>query len=355
MAFAEITVKDISPKENDVAISLDTIFSFRLFPVGNGTSIDIDTLSIEVKETTHGHGTNTYTFTNSSSQVTVTTSGNSYKVEVDVDPDGSNKFSSRSTVVLTVNVSSTGALAMRQFKANYKTVDINQLSALIDVTSTFTEIGINYEQGRINLGGTTCSFTYNNWVQTVVPVVFLNDIPQSSSGYSINYTDGKIIFNPALSSGYNTTDIFTTSLYAPPDRVNCDYFYSCFSNQQLISFMKMGLTYFNANYPISNYTLTSSDPGAIAAAVIGASYYLYNSVVAGFLNQQWRVQWGEEEWHDLIGVATTMKENTSKILEEIKEAKKHTLTKNIIGIVTTDYTLPGGRSRMFRSMFGGQT
>lgn len=353
MALAQIAVKDLEPVERTQAIPLDTVFSFRLFPVGSSTSIDIDTLSITVKETTSSHGSNTYNLTNSSSAVTVTSSGDSYSVSVDVDPDGTNNFSSNSMISLTINVSDTDGNAMRTFRTDYKVVDFNQLGALIELTRDFTEISVNYEQGRIDLGGRNVTFTYDNWSGTIPPVVYKNDIPIGSSGnYSVNYSSGKLVFSNSLSSGFNTTDIFTSTLYAPPDRVNCDYHYSCFTNAQLINFMKLGLTYFNASVPATNYTLNAGDPGATAAMLIGATYYLYNTVLSGFLNQQWRVQWGEEEWQELINVATTAKENAAKLMEEIKDAKRHTLTKNIVGIVVPSHTLPGGRSRFFSALFG---
>ena len=353
MAFANILVKELNPESGNTSIPRETVFSFRLAPAGSSTSIDIDTLVIEIKVLTK-NGAFTYDLTNSSDEVTVTQKGNSYKVEIDVDPDGAINFESQESITLKINVSdetSPTALAMRTFNAGYKVINMSQLDALSDITSQFTEVPINYEQGRIALDGSEANFTWKNWMSTIDPVVYKNDI-LIGSGYTPNYVSGKLAFSPVLSSGYNKTDIFDTALYEPIDRINCDYRYSTFTTEQLISFMKVGLADFNSSYPITNHTLSTPNQAVQGAALLGGAYYLYNAVVAGFLNQQWRVQWGEEEWRDLIGIAKEMKENTKAAFERISEAKRHSLAKGTQGIVVPEFTLPGGRSRFFSYIFG---
>lgn len=350
MANANILVKELYPVNGDNSISKETVFSFRLAPAGISTTIDISTLAIEVKVTTR-NGTFTYTLTNSSDEVTVVQKGNSYAVEVDVDPDGATNFDSQNTVTLKINVDDSDGNSMRTYNAAYRVINSNQLTALVDLTSSFTEIPINYEQGRISLDGSETTFTYNNWMPTIDPIVYKNDI-MIGGGYTVNYTLGKLTFNPVLSSGYNKTDIFNTALYEPIDRINCDYRYSVFTTSQLISFMRAGLADFNSSYPLSNYTLSTPNQAVQGAALLGGAYYLYNAVVAGFINQQWRVQWGEESWQEAADVAKTMKENTKGVFERIIEAKRHTLAKGVQGIVIPQYTLPGGRSRFFTYLFG---
>lgn len=350
MSFANIIVKELDPPKGDQAIARETVFTFRLAPVGSSTTIDISTLDIEIKVQTSS-GTFTYDITYTSSEVTYTIKGNSYLIEVDVDPDGAVNFDSNETITLTINVDDTDGNSMRQFQTNYRVVNMTQLTALVDLTSEFTEIPINYEQGRISYDGSECNFTWKNWMATQTPVVYVNDM-MKNSGYTPSYVEGKLTFSPVLSSGYNKTDIFNTALYEPIDRVNCDYWYSCFSTKQLTSFMKVALADFNASYPVSSYGVTSSNQAVQAALLLGGAYYLYNAVVAGFLNQQWRVQWGEEEWQNLLNVAEKMKENTKSVFERISEAKRHTLAKGVQGIVIPEYSLPGGRSRFTSILFG---
>lgn len=353
MAYANILVKELSPASGDQSISRETVFSFRLAPAGSSTTIDISTLTIEVKVLT-GSGTFTYNLTSSSDEVTTTVKGNSYAVEIDVDPDGAINFESKDSVMLKINVddeTSPTPLHMRQFVASYQVVNMLQIDALNSITSPFTEVPINYEQARISLDGSEASFTWKNWMSTYDPVVYKNDI-LIGSGYTPNYTDGKLSFSPVLSSGYNKTDVFDTALYEPIDRVNCDYRYSVFTIQQLISYMRAGVANFNASFPISSYTVNTQNQAVQGAALFGGAYYLYNAVVAGFINQQWRVQWGEEEWQEALNIAKTMKENTKSVFDQIIEAKKHTLAKGIQGIVVPEYTLPGGRSRFFSYLFG---
>lgn len=350
MSYANILVKEISPISGNMAIPLDTIFQFKLVPY-NGSTINIETLEIEVKIQSSAQGTITYNFTHDSPEATYVGIGDTYSISVDVDAENSINFNSNDVITISIDIEDVLNASMRTFYLSYKTIDMNQISAFQDLTRHFTDIIINQEEGRLNYAGTVATFTWQNWLTTVEPEVFINDLLSDGSGYTVDYTNGKITFASALSTGRNKVDSNDATLYEPIDRVNTNYRYSCFTIGQMVSFMDMALKEFNANYPMSNYSITSTHTAAKAAMILGGSYYLYNNILSGFINQQFRVQWGEEEWKDLIDVARTMKENTKEVFKNIIESKKHVLA-NPQGIIVPEYTLPGGRSRFFSFVFG---
>lgn len=349
MAYAKIYVKEIKPLSDDNSISTETVFSFKLTPY-DGDTINTSTLSIRV--TINGSmGQRIVTLTDASPEITLTASGDSYKVEIDMDPDNPVNFNSGDQITLQVDVQNSIGDSMKRFTTGYGVVNESQLEAFIDLTSTFTEVTSNFEPGRLTIDGAKANFTWKNWVNTFTPEIYKNGM-LIDSGYTVNYTDGYLNFNPSLSTGFNKTDSFNSSLYEPGDIINANYKYSCFSVKELISFMKIGLAEFNANYPASQFNITSNDPFAKAAALIGGSYYLYNAVVSGFINQQWRVQWGEDNWKDSVDIAKTMKENTKGVFEKIKESKRHRLAQGTIGIIVPEFSLTGGRSRFFSYLYG---
>ncbi len=349
MAFAQINVKELSPRADGSPIPTTTVFSFRLKPY-NGETVDISTLSVEVRMQ-GSQGSRTLTLTEADTdEITTTAVGDSYQVTVDIDPDGSSNFETGESVRLQINVSNGSAIAMRQFNADYQVVDGAQLDALRAVTSDLTEVTVNQEQGRIDYSGNVVKFTWDQWVSSYTPEIYKNDV-LINSGYTIDYVNGELTFATALSTGRNYVDSDDSDLTEAADRINVTYKHSHFSEQELITFMQIALSEFNGSWPISNHNLFTTQPSARAATILGGAYYLYLAVLSGFINQQIRVKWGEDEWQNLVSVAEKAKENVKERFESLKEAKKHTLA-SPTGIVVPEFTLPGGRSRYFSFVFG---
>ena len=349
MSYANILVKEITPSPNSMSIPLDTVFKFKLVPY-NGTTININTLEIII-QINSSQSNITYTFDSTSDQVSYVGIGNTYAIEIDVDTENSINFNSNDVINLKIDVMDTLNSAMRTMNISYRTIDIAQINAFQDITRHFTEIYVNQEEARLDYAGTIASFTWRNWLTTYEPEVFINDMLSDGSEYAVNYTSGSLTFASALSTGRNKVDSNDVDLYEPIDRVNANYKFSCFTVQQTVSFMEMALSEFNSIYPISHYNTTSTYTTAKAAMILGGSYYMYNHILSGFINQQFRVMFGEDEWKDLIDIAKTMKENTKEVFDKIKESKQHTLV-SPQGIVVPEFTLPGGRSRFFSFVFG---
>ena len=343
LAYANILVKNVTPRENDRSIPLNTIFKFDLVPF-NGATLDMSTFSVAVR-ISGGPTKVTQNLTFVQGDDGLTLVGNDtdgYSVSLDVFTNFDTNFDNQQSVVLTINVSDTDATpnAMRQVRLQYHTVRRDQLDAFKDLISEVTEISVYREQARINSDGTVATFTYRNWNWDFDPVIYKNGLIMES-GYSIDKLAGKITFDSALDT-YQGSEVV--------DIIEADYRFSVFSDSELINFMYTALTYFNAAPRHSSFSLSGAPASAQAAILYGGAFNAINSILWGFLNQQSRVKWGETEWKDLQSMLQNMRDTYKGEMDKILEYKKLRLPA-IGAVAVPEYNLPGGRSRFFRYLY----
>jgi hypothetical protein len=337
MAYANILVRNENPKDKFDSVPLNSKFSFDLVPY-NGDIIDIDTLTINVE--VKSQNTQKYTFTNTSTEnITLTGSETvGYKVVIDISPSFDIKFNEKSQIEIKIEVSNSLAVAMKRVTFTYRTLRLDQMEALMDLLSEMTEVCVYQEQGRILDEGNEVSFTWDNWSAIEDPVIYKNDIIVST-GFTIDKTNGKLIFSTPL----KYTD--------PTDRIEADYKHGVFTQEQLVNFMKIGLSVYNSYPRASNYSIQGAPVSAQAAIILGGAYYAICSILAGLINQQSRVRWGDEQgWEKAQQIMQTLKENYKGSLDKIYEMKKMKLAQPM-AIVLPEYSLPGGRSRFFRYLY----
>lgn len=337
MAYANIIIRNIKPKNNSSAISLDSIISFDMIPT-NGDEIDISTL--EVKININGmHGNQNYTFNSSSPQVSYTGgSTTGYKLKIDMFPDSEYKFDESSFIKMSINVRNTSGDRAKPVSINYNSVSLDQLEALIDLLSEVMEVTVDRELGRFIDNGTTVSFTWDNWSVIEEPLIYKNDV-LLTSGYAVNKQTGIVTFDVPL----RTTD--------PVDRIEADYKHGVFTQSELINFMEIGLAEYNAQPRHSSWNLQNAPAQAQAAIIIGGAYWAICALLLGLINQQSRIRWGNEDnWDKVQSMLTTLKENYKSSVQKLFEAKKLVLAQPL-GIVIPQYVLPGARSRFFRYLY----
>lgn len=343
MAYANILIKNIFPRENNRSIPLDAIFKFDLVPF-NGATLDMSTFSVAVR-ISGGPTAVTQNIIFAQGDSGLVLSGNDtdgYSVSLDVFSNFDVNFDDQQTIVLTINVSDAETIPnpMRQVRLKYHTVRRDQLDAFKDLISEVTEISVYREQARINADGTVATFTYRNWNWDFDPVVYKNGLIMES-GYSVDKLTGKITFDTALDT-YQDSEVI--------DVIEADYKFSVFTDSELISFMYTALTYFNAAPRHSSYSLSSAPASAQAAILYGGAFNAINAILWGFLNQQSRVKWGETEWKDLQGMLQSMRDVYKGEMDKIIEYKKLRLPA-IGAIAVPEYSLPGSRSRFFRYLY----
>jgi hypothetical protein len=184
---------------------------------------------------------------------------------------------------------------------------------------------------------TIYSLAYQNWNKDPKPLVRLNNRIIDDGWYSD--WNGKI---------------YLDGLMAPEDSINVTYNFSYFSDEEILSFLNLGLQMMNSTPPASIvYTNLNNMPIEWNAPVL-----LYAAVVAikrlifGLNFQERSIIFGEPEAaRNAISVFQQLYQEYSTQWAEIKKDAK---TRKLYGMamyVTPEYTLPGGRSRWFRYLY----
>jgi len=187
---------------------------------------------------------------------------------------------------------------------------------------------------------TIYSLAYQNWNQSPRPIVRLNN-RIIDDGWMVDY-NGRIYFD---------------SLMAPEDSVNVAYNFRYFSEEEILSFLDLGLKIMNSTPPASETysTLVSMPTSWDAPVLLYAAITALKRLIFG-LNWQEKfviftrpddpnaTQQAIQNFKDLYTDYSTL------WMEVKKDAKTRKLPQMAI-YVTPEYTLPGGRSRWFRYMF----
>lgn len=338
--FANIIIRNLKPRDKSDSIALNTVFSFDLIPFG-GDEIDITTLYMSLKVTNTNIQSQNYNFTYNDTY-NVTTIGDQqkgYRVSLDISPDYDTKFDSNSNIELKISVNNTAGTPMRRAIYHFSALNLSNIESLMDLLSEVTEISVLAEQGRISADGKTVTFTWDNWSLIEDPVVYKNDVI-ITSGFRINKSRGHIVFDSPLRNG------------DPTDRVEADYKHGVFTQEQLVRFMEKGIAVYNAYPRQTNYGIKNAPIYARAALEIGGAYFALSAILNGLINQQSLVRWGDpDKRSEIEGIIKSNMSEYKAILDKIYEMKKLRLA-HPLSMVLVEYTLPGGRSRFFRNIFG---
>lgn len=190
---------------------------------------------------------------------------------------------------------------------------------------------------KISTFSTVYGFAYENWLRDPKPIVRVNN-RITDDGWHADYM-GKVYFD---------------SLMAPEDSIATAYTFSYFSNEELLSFLNMGLRMMNGLPPASEYYNNLS----FAPVIWDAGILLYAAILAlkrlifGLSWQEKRIIYGRPE--DAQHAAQLYQDLYKSYQETWTEFGKNVKTRKLPGIalgVTPEYTLPGGRSRWFRYLY----
>ncbi len=345
MAYANIRVQNIKPNDRDTSIAITSEIGFDLIPF-SGSTININTLSVFMISQgglTNRTETRTLAYGESAIRILRGSPADGYVIRIDPTPTSAINFQSNERLEFRIDVSDSEGVAMRRTILKYESVNMQQFDALSDLIREIAEIGINYEPGRIEKDLTSVGFTYRNWslVEERAPKLFKNDIECESTDYTVFHDEGKVTWLENLRNG-ETVDI-----------INANYHYSLLSDAQMISYMKSALAHYNAYRPMTSFSLKNAPKPAEAAILFGAASLAFGAIQAGWNNQQFRVQFGDDKEaqsvkENIISSRDYYKEQNTKILEE----KKYNLARPV-SLVIPEFTLPGGRNRFFRYMYKG--
>ena len=198
---------------------------------------------------------------------------------------------------------------------------------------------INYTSftSKTSRFSTIYELAYNNWNQDPRPKVRLNN-RIVDDGWIVDW-NGRIFFD---------------GMMAPEDSVNVTYNFAYFKNEEILSFLNMGLQMMNSTPPSSIYypTLMNMPGEWNAPVVLYAAVLALKRLIFGLNFQEKRVIFGTpEEARAAIQTFQSLYQDYNTTWLEIKKNAKTQKLYGMSQIITPEFTLPGGRSRWMRYMF----
>ena len=195
-------------------------------------------------------------------------------------------------------------------------------------------------RSRKSKKSTIYSCVFRNWDREWKPIVRING-RIAEDGWYADY-DGKLYFDRVMS---------------PEDVVEVTYKFACFSDNDLVGFLRWGLMQMNAVPPASEAYRSIDQAPAIwnAPILLGAAIQaLKRAIFAMTVLQEKRAIYGgadDDEWAKLaMETFKSLYTDYTALWDNASKEVKKRLPKIAIN-VTPEYTLPGGRSRWFRYLY----
>lgn len=221
-------------------------------------------------------------------------------------------------------------------------IRINDLRvALSQMIGCAQKIPIFHEQAVPDPTNQKFKFTFNKWNQAFGTRIYRNN-KQIEDGIEINYFRGFVTFDQPISD-YDT--------------INADYNFRWFSDEELDRFLENAI-FINNMYPPATpqYNLANFPDNIIPIILYGAAKDAIREMLMCLNFQQpQQVFGGMEAAQKAFSNMETLKKNYEEEVTRLLEQKKFGKYPKIRSVVTPEFTLPGGRSRWFRYMFGGGT
>jgi hypothetical protein len=179
---------------------------------------------------------------------------------------------------------------------------------------------------------------YKNWRDDPRPMVRINNVIVDD-GWTVDMNGNLTLAEPA----------------DPEDQVFVNYYFACFSEEEILNFLNEGLYMMNSTPPASEaYTSICSAPFAWRAAIVlYASIQALRRLIFGFNIQERAIMFGEdpEAAQRAIQNYKDLLQSYTDLWNEIRKDAKTRRLPAIYQFVSPEYTLPGGRSRWFRYLY----
>lgn len=212
--------------------------------------------------------------------------------------------------------------------------------ALSEMICCAQKIPVYHEQAIPDVGNQKFKLTFPRWNQAFGTRIYRNNKLIEGS-YEINYFRGTVLFDNPLSDF---------------DTVHADYNFRWFEDEQLDVFLSNALSIANFYPPQSSYDLTTVPNVYIPLVLYGAAKDALRELLMCLNFQQpQQVFGGQEAAQKAFSNMETLKKNYEEEFTKLLEQKKFGRYPRTRAIVTPEFTLPGGRSRWFKYMFGGGT
>lgn len=210
--------------------------------------------------------------------------------------------------------------------------------ALSEMICCAQKIPVYHEQALPDVDNQKFKVTFSRWNQAFGTKIYRNNKLVEDS-YEINYFKGTILFDNPLSDF---------------DMVHADYNFRWFADEQLDRFLLNSLAIVNLYPAQSAYGITTVPDIYIPLMLYGAAKDAIRELLMCLNFQQpQQVFGGADAAQKAFSNMETLKKNYEEEFTRLLEQKKYGKYPRTRMIVTPEFTLPGGRSRMFRYMFGG--
>jgi len=211
-------------------------------------------------------------------------------------------------------------------------------TALTQMICCAQKIPVYHEEGIPDADNVKFKFTFPQWNQAYGTRIYRNN-KLVENGISINYFRGYVVFDEAVSDF---------------DVIHADYNFRWFSDEDLDRFLSNALHVINSYPAQTHFDLFYLPDNYIAALLYGAAKDAIRELLMCLQFQQpQQVFGGSEAAQKAFSNMETLKKNYEEEFVRLLEIKKFGKYPRIKTVTVPEFTLPGGRSRWFRYMFGG--
>lgn len=365
-----IEIRNFKPKDGSTGVAVFQNISFDIVGTG-GDQVDIGTLQVELR-TTNIDGTEgslfysiipqgySYGYNNPNEcgddqdfynaiNSAMTFSGNCIHYSVELDPV--QPFDLGQVIEVTVRVSDTDGNAMDAFVTSFTVFTQDLISDFeFAFISDAQNIPVYHERLRnastSDFNPTVFDSAFENWLRKPKPIVRYNDViideqgTTFTPGYKIDYNNGRIIFDSALDIN---------------DEIDVSYHFRCFSEDQINRFFSQSTSYYRVSPKFGGPTsIYGADQTTRDIIMIGAAAYAYRQLMVKLAFQEKRIIFDNHSWEDawskIKDLFSQLADAYDKDWQNILKAKEVALPR-IASVVTPEFTLPGGRARMFRYLY----
>ncbi len=202
---------------------------------------------------------------------------------------------------------------------------------------TTQRIPIFNEPAIMNRSRTEAHLSFKKWNQPAGARVMLNG-QLRDSGFTIDYLNGKIIFDSPL---------------LQQDTVSVDYNFRWFADDEIDNFIENGINIFNIWPPATFNSITNISVEWAPVVVYSAAVDVYRRWMMDINFQQPTKIFGSlERSSKVFNQMETAKKNYEEARDKMLEQKKYGPYVGLTRTITVpEFTLPGGRSRWFRMLF----
>jgi hypothetical protein len=209
--------------------------------------------------------------------------------------------------------------------------------ALGEMICCAQKIPVFHEQALPDIDKKKFKFTFSKWNQAYGTRIYRNN-KLIEDGCTINYFSGTVLFDTPLSSY---------------DMVHADYNFRWFSDEQLDRFILNALALVNFAPPQGRFGIFNVPEIYVPIILYGAAKDAIRELLMCLQFQQpQQVFGGSEAAKSAFSNLETLKKNYEEEFKTMIDMKKYGKYPRSKAVVTPEYTLPGGRSRWFRYMFG---